>query len=96
MSANRDLDPDRDRKLLHVAAARQARGHTCHWPGCNRRVPPAMWGCKPHWMRLPYAIREAIWSAYVVGQEERMDPSDEYLRAAERAQEWIRAHGGSP
>lgn len=55
-----------------------------------------MWGCKPHWMRLPYAIREAIWSAYVVGQEDRMDPSDEYVRAAERAQEWIRLHGGRP
>ena len=93
MSANSKLDPQRAEKRDHVLRASQTRGHTCHWPGCGRQVPPAMWGCKPHWMRLPYAIREAIWAAYSAGQEERLDPSDEYMRAAERAQEWIRQNG---
>lgn len=22
--------------------------HHCHWPGCDKLVPPAMWGCYPH------------------------------------------------
>lgn len=95
MSANSKLDLDRADKRDHVMKAKQSRGHGCHWPGCPRQVPPAMWGCKPHWMRLPYAIREAIWTAYVTGQEERMDPSDEYMEAAGRAQHWISEHGGS-
>jgi len=34
--------------------------HTCHWPGCNKEVPPAMWGCKTHWFSLPKRLRDRI------------------------------------
>lgn len=35
-------------KADYVRRQPQTRGHTCHWPGCNRHVPPAMWGCSKH------------------------------------------------
>lgn len=76
-------------KRAHVRAAKQDRGHTCHWPGCERQVPPAMWGCKPHWLRLPHRLRLRIWDTYEPGQEQRMDPSEDYLEAARAVQEWI-------
>lgn len=53
-----------------------------------------MWGCRTHWYRLPRRLRDAIWDAYVPGQEQRMDPSDEYLTVAHEVQEWIQAQGG--
>jgi hypothetical protein len=82
-----------DDKRAHVRAAKQTRGHTCHWPGCNKQVPPAMWGCKVHWFRLPAVLRAKIWRAYQPGQEERGDPSEAYLDAADEVQAWIRANG---
>lgn len=63
--------------------------HVCHWPGCGKLVPPSMWGCKPHWFRLPKRIRYDIWNAYVRGQEVRRDPSRDYIVAARAAQIWI-------
>lgn len=50
-----------------------------------------MWGCKPHWMQLPYGLRKQLWDAYEPGQEETLDVSDEYLRVAHMIQRWIRA-----
>lgn len=63
--------------------------HTCHWPGCNQRVPPRMWGCKPHWFQLPKPIRDRIWGTYREGQEITKDPSRAYMEAAKAAQDWI-------
>jgi hypothetical protein len=77
-------------KAEYVKAQPQTRAHHCHWPGCTAQVPPAMWGCKPHWFMLPQAIRMAIWTAYRPGQEVTMTPSDAYIKAAEAAQDWIR------
>lgn len=65
--------------------------HHCHWPGCNREVPPKLWGCKTHWYALPVAIRRRILAAYVPGQEITKTPSAEYMAAAREAQEWILA-----
>ncbi|MCP1375362.1 hypothetical protein [Dyella lutea] len=65
--------------------------HTCHWPGCNRPVPPAKWGCRPHWYQLPLEIRMRISAAYVSGQEITKTPSRAYIEAAREAQDWIRA-----
>jgi len=48
----------------------QTRGHHCHWPGCDKRVPPAQWGCRQHWFKLPLALRTKIWHAYRIGQED--------------------------
>lgn len=74
--------------------------HTCHWPGCNKPVPPAMWGCTGHWFALPKRLRDKIWAAYRRGQEITKSPSPEYMAAALEVQEWITAfkagnhHGG--
>lgn len=82
-------------KVAHVKAARQVGGrrHMCHWPGCSKAVPPAKWGCYPHWMKLPKRIRDRIWNAYKIGQEETFMVSKEYIAAAHEAQEWIKEHG---
>lgn len=77
-------------KVDYVKSQGQTRPHRCHWPECTAQVPPAMWGCKPHWFMLPPAIRTAIWAAYRPGQEVNGTPSKEYLLAAQDAEEWIR------
>lgn len=82
-----------DSKPDYVRRQRQDRRHTCHWPGCETQCPPAMWGCKSHWFKLPKRLRDAIWDAYVPGQEQRLDPSDEYLDVAYEVQVWIEEHG---
>lgn len=79
-------------KQSYVQSQRQDRNHTCHWPDCPQQVPPAMWGCKAHWFALPKRLRDAIWAAYVPGQERRMDPSEEYLTVASEVQDWIKAN----
>lgn len=78
------------RKVQHVRAARQTRDHDCHWPGCTEQVPPARWGCRKHWYMLPATIRGAIWDAYQRGQEETLEVSEAYVKAARAAQTWIR------
>lgn len=81
-------------KVAHVNRAGQTRDHACHWPGCGKQVPPAMWGCKDHWFRLPVTIRAAIWDTYQPGQEAGdADVPLEYLGAANAAQKWIRENG---
>jgi hypothetical protein len=77
-------------KSDYVLRQPQTRSHSCHWPGCDKQVPPAMWGCSRHWFRLPSEIRMKIWRAYRPGQEEDLSPSAAYLEAAEEAQAWIR------
>lgn len=75
--------------------------HTCHWPGCGKEVPPAMWGCKGHWFTLPKRLRDRIWATYRRGQEITKSPSPEYIEAALEVQKWIAAfkqtmqHNGS-
>ena len=64
--------------------------HTCHWPGCETAVPPAMWGCKAHWFKLPKALRDRIWATYRPGQEITKTPSAAYLDAARAGQAWIK------
>lgn len=76
-------------KADYVRRSPQTRAHDCHWPGCGKQVPPAMWGCKTHWFKLPAILRAKIWCAYVPGQEERLDPSEEYLAVAHEVQAWI-------
>jgi hypothetical protein len=52
-----------------------------------------MWGCKPHWFKLPWRIRDAIWRNYLPGQETDKSPSAGYLAAALEAQRWITEQG---
>ena len=67
--------------------------HTCHWPGCGKVVPPALWGCREHWYRLPLLLRAKVWRSYRPGQEVTKDPSPEYLEAAKEIKKWILDHG---
>ena len=76
-------------KAAYVLRQKQTRYHTCHWPKCKKQVPPARWGCKPHWTSLPKFLRDRIWVAYRPGQEIDMNPSEEYLAVAMDVQLWI-------
>jgi hypothetical protein len=62
--------------------------HNCHWPGCGKEVPPKLWGCKPHWFKLPKYLRDKIWHSYRPGQETDKDVSQEYIKIAEEVQLW--------
>lgn len=77
-------------KADYVLNQPQTREHHCHWPGCDKQVPPSMWGCRGHWLALPLTLRNRIWDAYVPGQEVNGTPSDEYLEAARDVQDWIK------
>lgn len=76
-------------KADYVRGQPQTREHGCHWPGCAKQVPPAMWGCKAHWFALPARLRAAIWRTYRPGQEKTMNPSAEYIAVANEVQKWI-------
>lgn len=69
--------------------------HACHWPGCDRAVPPAMWGCSQHWFMLPARLQARIWATYVAGQEITKTPSRAYLTAAQEVQAWIAKEFGA-
>ena len=79
-------------KVRHVKSASQTREHQCHWPGCCKQVPPAMWGCSKHWFMLPADLRRRIWNSYRIGQEVDMRPSEAYLKVAREVQAWIKEH----
>lgn len=65
--------------------------HTCHWPGCEASVPPSMWGCRPHWFKLPKFLRDAVWRHYRPGQEITKTPSGRYVAVARIVQLWCEA-----
>ena len=77
-------------KVDYVLNQRQTRNHHCHWPGCTKQVPPAMWGCKQHWFMLPSELRSKVWKTYVPGQEVNGTPSSQYLTIANEVQDWIK------
>lgn len=79
-------------KADYVRGQKQDRPHHCHWPGCDKQVPPAKWGCSKHWFSLPKWLRDKIWGAYRPGQEKDMSPSREYVLVAREVQEWIKAN----
>lgn len=75
--------------VRYVMHQRQTRNHLCHWTGCSKRVPPAMWGCKQHWFALPKRFRDKIWQTYRPGQEIAMTPSAEYITVAHEIRQYI-------
>lgn len=77
-------------KANYVRSQGQTRKHHCHWPGCDKQVPPAMWGCKAHWFTLPKLLRDKVWAAYVPGQEVNGTPSRLYLHVMEEVDAWIK------
>jgi hypothetical protein len=70
------------------------RDHTCHATGCDVQVPPRMFLCRKHWFMLEKEWRDAVWAVYVPGQEERMDPTPEYLKVTAAAIDRIEAKEG--
>lgn len=74
---------------FEVRTTQKPSAHTCHWPGCGKAVPPAMWGCKGHWFKLPKVLRDRIWETYRPGQEITKTPSAAYLAVAQEVQQWI-------
>lgn len=78
-------------KVDYVLRQGQTRDHACHWPGCPRQVPPALWGCVFHWKALPAFLRMRIWKWFHPGQETSQTPSREYVRVAHATQLWIEA-----
>ena len=59
--------------------------HLCHAWECERQVPPRMLMCAKHWRMVPKSLQDAVWDTYVNGQEDRKDPSYEYLIASQNA-----------
>jgi hypothetical protein len=66
-----------------------AGNHHCHWPGCDRKVHPAVWGCKQHWYMLPPRLRGKIWVNFEPGQEVAKNPKTNYIETAREVREWI-------
>lgn len=81
-----------ERKREYVAQQKKTRPHTCHWPGCERQVKPALWGCQQHWFTLPKTLRDRIWRTFDPGQECTLTPSDAYLDAVDAVDQWIRQY----
>lgn len=79
-------------KVAYVKSQSQTRKHHCHWPGCGKQVPPALWGCKSCWLKLPKRLRDALWATYRPGQEVNATPSREYVKVAREVQNWIHEH----
>ena len=65
---------------------------TCHWPGCERRVPPHYWACAEHWAALPKRLRDRVTRAYRPGQEIDKQPSREYIQTAQEVHHWMVEH----
>lgn len=59
--------------------------HRCHAIDCEAPVPPKMLFCRPHWYMTPKALRDAVWAAYMPGQEVRKDPTRNWTQAARAA-----------
>lgn len=86
---NYSIGSNLSEKVHYVKSQGQTRNHHCHWPTCNEQVPPAQWGCKKHWFKLPKRLRDRIWATYKPGQEKTMTPSRAYLLVADEVQRWI-------
>lgn len=82
-------------KLDYVLAAKKSNedmDHHCHWPGCEKKISPAMWGCPRHWYLIPANLRRRIWATFMPGQELSKTPSLDYIKAATAVQEWIKSN----
>jgi hypothetical protein len=77
------------REEAEAMRRRLGRAHHCHARGCEVAVPPRLLMCARHWRMVPTNIKRRVWLWYRDGQEERKDPSPEYLRAADDAIEAV-------
>jgi hypothetical protein len=60
-------------------------GHKCHAVGCQKVIPPRLLMCLKHWRMVPKEMQADIWKTYVPGQEVTKTPTNEYLKAQQRA-----------
>lgn len=44
--------------------------HKCPYLPCERRVPPHLFACRAHWMKVPAPLRAELYAAYD-GRSER-------------------------
>jgi hypothetical protein len=63
--------------------------HTCRAYKCTVRVDPALFMCSKHWRMVPHRLQRAVWRAYVPGQENRRNPSGEYMLATREAIDYV-------
>lgn len=63
--------------------------HTCHAVGCDTRTAPKLFMCPMHWRMIPRAMQDRLWAVYVPGQEERKDPTAEYLDVARELIDYV-------
>lgn len=84
-------------KLAYLHTQGQTRAHTCHWPGCEAQMPPALWGCEPHWAQIPLDLQSKLFAAYCPGQENWREgaerPSPAYVEVAMEVRQWILHQG---
>ena len=79
-------------KVKYVKKEGQTRDHHCHFPGCGKQCPPALWGCKGCWLKLPKYLRDKVWASFRLGQEKNWTPSQEYVKVAQEVKKWIKEH----
>lgn len=66
--------------------------HTCHADSCTVPVPRKMFMCKRHWYTLPKSMRDEVWLAYALGQENDWGlVTDDYLEVTQRCIEYVAA-----
>lgn len=70
--------------------------HLCHATDCQVGVSPRMLMCSHHWYMVPKDLQDAVWAAYVPGQEFRKDPTRRYLVAARDAINAVAVQEGKP
>lgn len=58
--------------------------HPCHADNCDVEIDPSRLACLKHWRMVPRALQKELWAEYVPGQEDRKDPTPEYLVVQER------------
>jgi hypothetical protein len=88
-----------------VYHTRDSRRSQTGFPDLVLVRPPVVWFvellieasylmCAFHWFKLPRRLRDAVWAAYRPGQEITLDPSPEWLKAAEEARQWVAEREG--
>lgn len=81
--------PKNVNRVAHINQADLAPKHQCPWPRCTTRVPTSMWGCKPHWFKLPQNLRTTLWREYEPGQSAATQ-TEAYKEAAAAIEQWIK------
>lgn len=77
-------DPLFDTPTPEQTPARAGGTHECAAPGCHKQLPARLLMCSADWRRVPWAIRQRIYTLYRAGQT-ALTASEEYLAAVKDA-----------